>query len=209
MTETEKEQIVKLLQENVGVPKGCSIKINEPLVRNTFLKLKPVFNEKYGKTNSEIMRSLLKEFGTDSDKVKGKRALSITASFNKSSFHIDIDDEEGYVNLMHECDIIASWSFESLRRELGEIYPDTLFVDVESRVFNGETQFKYNSFTLRKSLVLMTFLLLVCNNYIRYVIKVSESSEKLSSEQRWEIRGKKDIQKILNAFPIIDLTDKI
>ena len=213
MTNKEKEAAIEFLKAHLGISEELDIKINEPLIKRTFLKLHPVYNSKYGSSNKEIQKSLLDEFAPETS--ESTKNLHITADgLHGRDFYLEIDDNNGYIYLMNKensvekanrNNAIAYWDFKSLEDAIKEAYPAALFAEADSRTANEEPEFRFSSFKIRKTPSFMTFLLMVRMGYVRYEIKISDSLKRFSSEQRWSVSGnKKDIEKILSMLPVID-----
>lgn len=213
MTNKEKEAAIEFLKAHLGLSEELDIKINEPLIEETFLKLHPVYNSKYGSSNKEIQKSLLNEFALETSGRRNSFHI-IADGLHGKDFYLEIDDNNGYIYLMYakytrekanKNNAIAYWDFTSLEDAIKKAYPAALFAEADIRTANEEPEFRFSSFKIRNTLSFMTFLLMVRMGYVRYEIKISESLKGFSSEQRWSVSGnKKDIEKILSMFHVID-----
>lgn len=118
-------------------------------------------------------------YGYDSDKHPNCNSLYITIGSedypqNGQGFFLEVDEANSKVCLLRKNpttekkEETAFWTFESLKKQLLEKHPSTLWFKAIKRTINGMVQFKYTHIEFSRAPQFMTFLSLIKSGIITY-----------------------------------------
>lgn len=150
---------------------------------DTLFTLRPLFEgteiAMYEKNDRFRVSAFARLYGYYSEKHPECKSLYITigseaAPQNNQGFYLEVDDEKAVVNIMKRDEqsektrVTAYWTFDSLKKQLMEKHPSTLWVSAEERINGNTVQFKYNEIEFSRAPQFATFLSLINAGIVTY-----------------------------------------
>lgn len=150
---------------------------------DTLFTLRPSFDGTevalYEKNDRNRVSAFARLYGYFSEKHPECKSLYITigseaAPQNNQGFYLEVDDEKAVVNIMkrdkdsEKARVTAYWTFDSLKKQLMEKHPSTLWFSAEERVNGNMVQFKYTEIEFSRAPQFATFLSLINAGIVTY-----------------------------------------
>ncbi len=159
------------------------IKAKAGNTKDTLFTLRPCFDGTfiagYEDDDKRRVSAFTRYYGYHSDNHPGSKSLYITigaeaAPQNNLGFYLEVNDEARRVELrkmslnQRKNELTAFWSFSSLKNELYQKHPATLWVTAETRLDGDMVQFKYKEIMFSRSPQFTTFLSLIKTGVVTY-----------------------------------------
>lgn len=149
---------------------------------DTLFTLRPMFEgtsvEQIESFDRSRVSAFTRLYGYDSDAHLGYKSLYVTigtkiAPQNKVGLFLEVNESDRIVELRKwtntkKHELVAYWTFDSLKTELHLKHPATLWVKAVQRTINNITDFNYFEAELSKEPQFTTFLSLIGNGVITY-----------------------------------------
>ena len=150
---------------------------------DTLFTLRPSFDgtevAEYEKSDRNRVSAFARLYGYYSEKHPKCKSLYITigseaAPQNNQGFYLEVDDEKAVVNIMkrdidsEKARVAAFWTFESLKKQLMEKHPSTLWISADERMNGNIVQFKYTEIEFSRAPQFATFLSLINAGIVTY-----------------------------------------
>lgn len=159
------------------------LKAKEARTLDTLFTLRPCFDgtavASFEPKDRNRVSAFARLYGYDSDRHPGCSSLYITiGSFdypqNGQGFFLEVDEQNEKISIMrtnpltNTVEETAYWAFETLKTQLLEKHPATLWISAEKRTINGMVQFKYTNIEFSRAPQFMTFLSLIKAGIVTY-----------------------------------------
>lgn len=159
------------------------LKAKEAKTLDTLFTLRPCFEgtavAAFEPNDRSRVSAFARLYGYESDKHPGYSSLYITIGSetypqNGQGFFLEVDETSAKVCLMRinpqtsKKEETAFWTFDSLRKQLLEKHPSTLWFSATKRTVNGMVQFKYTDIEFSRAPQFMTFLSLIKTGTVTY-----------------------------------------
>lgn len=150
---------------------------------DTLFTLRPSFDgtevAAYEKNDRNRVSAFARLYGYYSEKHPECKSLYITigseaAPQNNQGFYLEVDDEKAVVNIMKrdkssgKARVAAFWPFDSLKKQLMEKHPSTLWISADERLNGNTVQFKYTEIEFSRAPQFATFLSLINAGIVTY-----------------------------------------
>lgn len=158
---------------------------------DTLFTLRPQFTNTYIEQLEPVDRNRVsaftRQYGYYSDKHPNCKSLYVTIGSkenpqNNQGLYLEIDEKNEKVSIKHINDRfnqgeVAFWTFESLRKQLENKHPATLWISSESMMKDETAYFKYTDVTFTRAPTFTAFLALISSGEITYDWRGYTSSE--------------------------------
>lgn len=149
---------------------------------DTLFTLRPQFTDtpvaEIEPKDSSRVSAFTRLYGYNSDKHIGYKSLYVTigikkAPQNKVGLFLEVNEEERKIEIRRwlnskRHELVAHWDFESLKKELHQKHPATLWVEAEQKNIGEFVYFKYKKASLSREPQFSTFLSLIESGGITY-----------------------------------------
>lgn len=142
-------------------------------VKDTLFTLRPSFEG----TQIEIIEpnyksqvsAFTRNYGYYSIKHPGKKCLYVTISSKPNPQGLSLEVQDDRVNIKSKSEVVAFWTFESLKNQLETKHPSTIWVSADTKTApDGIVYFKYNDIIFTRTPRFEQFLLFISQGKVVY-----------------------------------------